>query len=304
MISPAVLAFIILVIVASLGVYIINTGNMYETEGFSAVSRQAALDCEKEYIACLKNNTITDKSKCQTDYYACIKRITNPSVSTATPASSIAQFKSSSVASAGALRSDTGTYDESGNPTGATKTRLDEIYKLLNAGAGERGQTADKLASYTASLGTLTPEFRKFLEQVQSRVGTEIVDPTPAQLALAQGSGVLPETTITTTSGTVTVPSLGGTKDKPVYLTGEQILALYSPAIKKIKPHQKPTEDLPSMEPEVDDEDDTEYAEIQRGRTRTASIRQMIRDDVAKVVREEVYGSRIGNPYEVTYDYA
>ena len=299
--GPALVAFIILIIAAAVGVYIVKSGDMNKAEGFSAESRAAALACEKEYNTCLRDTSITDKSKCQATYKKCIEAIVNPSVSTATlVASSTAGSKSSSAAAAGTLGQNKGTFDASGSATGATLTKYNELYKLLNASAQERGQTADKLASYNQTVATLTPEYKDYLKKVQASIGSTLPDPTDTQLSLAQGEGSLPQTKVTTSSGTLSVPALGGTKDKPIYLTGEQVLALYGPAVQKIKPHQKPKEQLPSYEPEVDDEDETEYGQIQKGRTILSSIRQMIRDDV----RDEIDGARVGNPYEIRYDYA
>ena len=273
---------------------------MMKPEGFDAASREAALVCEKAYADCMKNTRITDKSKCQSEYTTCIGKITNPSVSTATPAASTPGFGSTSVASAGALRSDPGTYDARGNPTGTTGT-----VTVGNPSEGQTTTSYGQLASAAmSSADSLSPAFDSFLKQVQSRLGTTTNEPTPSQLDLAQGAGLLPQTTVTTTTGSVSVPSFGGTKDKPVYLTGEQVVALYAPAVQKIKAHQKPQTALPSLEPTVSEEDTTEYASIQTNRPGVASIRQMIRDDVAQIVREETDAARTGNPYEVKYEYA
>jgi hypothetical protein len=297
--GPAILAFLILVIVATLGVYIVKSGNMYKPEGFDAASRQAALTCETNYVDCMKNRTITDKSTCQTTYRSCIASITNPSASNVSPDATDPKFRASSAAAAKINETlPTGTYDTAGNPTGTTGQVI-----LGNPSETQFTTSYGQLASTARAGLTASPEFAKFLEQVTSNLPATSLEPSAGQLDLAQGAGVLPQTTITTTSGSINVPALGGTKDRPVYLTGDQVLALYAPAVQKIKPHQRPSNQLPSMEPQVEEDDDTEYASIQKDRPAVASLRQMIRDDVAQIVREEVDGSRIGNPYEVKYDY-
>jgi hypothetical protein len=272
--KPEVLAVAILtlIIVAFAGTYIIKTSKSGIKENFDAASRTAALACEKSYNECLRAGT--SNTECTKQSSLCLTAITNPSVSTATPAASKGTGSSSSAAAAGTSGGNRGTYDASGNPTGATLTNYNELYKLVSASAENRGQTGAN-SSYSQAVATLTPEFKNFLKQVQANIATKVEDPTKEQLALAQGAGVAPVASAT--------PS-------------------YTPSATIIKPHEKVPLQLPTMTANLSTDKGTQAQEIAMNNIYTPSIRQMIRDDVKEVVREEVEANQINNPYAVNYE--
>lgn len=221
--SPALLAFLILLIMAAFGVWIIAKGNMFQIDGF--LTWKTLDNCETDYKTCNKI-----QQECENEKTACVRMV---------------------------------------------NSKLDKLI-----------ETSDQLAS--TSTETTTPILANVLKKIQGVPGT--VEPSNEQLNRVQGAELL--------------PILGGTKEKPVHLTAKEVLALYKPAIEKIKPHQTPSRQLTALEPKVNDQDETEYADILRSSPRTASIREMIRNDVADIVREEVDGANTGNPYEVKYDYS
>jgi hypothetical protein len=203
-----------------------------------------------------------------------LSAITNPSVSTATNAPSSGRASGTSAAAAGTAGSPTGTYDASGNPTGSTLTNYNELYKLLNASAQDRGQKANESSSYAQAVGALSPEFKNFLKAVQGNLATKVEDPTKEQLDLVQGAGVTPTAPLTTS---------------------------YQPSATIIKPHEKVPLQLPTMTATAQTDKDTQAQQIALNTVYTPSIRQMIRDDVRDVVREEVEANQINNPYAIDY---
>ena len=265
------LAVLALIIVSFAGSYIISSAKSGVKESFDSASRAAALKCEKEFQACLREGK--SNADCTKASNTCISAIVNPSVSTATPAPSTGAATSSSAVAAGTAGRGTGTYDASGNPTGETLTKYNELYKLVKATAADRGQSGDE-SEYAQAVGTLTPEFKKFLKEVQANVATKVEDPTDDQLALAQGAGLTPTPSAST----------------------------YTPSATIIKPHQTPFPTLPTITANAATDKGTKANKILIDSIYTPSIRQMIRDDVAKTVREEVEANQINNPYSIDYD--
>jgi hypothetical protein len=274
------LAILALIIVSFAGSYIIGSAKSGVKESFDSASRAAALECEKKYQTCLREGK--SNADCTKESNTCISAIVNPSVSTATPAPSTGAASSSSAAAASTYsasvnpemaRRATGTYDASGNPTGSTLTNYNELYKLVKATAADRGQTGDE-SEYAQAVGTLSPEFKKFLKEVQANVATKVEDPTDDQLALAQGAGLTPTPSAST----------------------------YTPSATFIKPHEKPPMTLPTMTANAPTDKGTKANKILIDSIYTPSIRQMIRDDVAQTVREEVEANQINNPYSIDYE--
>jgi hypothetical protein len=272
--KPEVLALVLLVLVSAIGAYIIYSPKAgLPKEPFSPDSRAAALLCEKSYNECVRAGTsIAD---CTKQSSVCLSAITNPSVSTAPNAPSTGLSGSSSAAAAGTAGGNKGTYDASGNATGATLTNYNELYKLVSASAQDRGQSGD-ITSYEQAVGALSPEFKDFLKQVQGNLATKVEDPTKDQLALAQGAGITP--------------------------TAKQPSVEYTPTPTIIKPHEKVPTMLPTMTASTESDKNTQAQQIALNAVYTPSIRQMIRDDVKDVVREEVEANQINNPYAVNYE--
>ncbi len=188
-IPPWLLAFGVLLVAVTIGATITKSFHGF-SEGFDAASQAALRLCEIKFVTCKNPVSRGGEGKtiaaCTTDYDACVKKVTNPSVSTATPAPSVGAAASGTSASGAQAASDiTGS--------GYTTTIPSEDYEALRKQA-LTGQTA-----------TLTPELEAFLKQVQSAIASETPDPTQAELDAAQGAGVVP-------SGT---ESLSGSTYKP-----------------------------------------------------------------------------------------
>jgi hypothetical protein len=244
-------AILTLVTVAFAGAYIIKTSKSGIPEGFDAASRAAALTCEKSYNECLKAGSSLET--CTKQSSVCLSAITNPSVSTATPAGSTGVAIS----------------------TSAPSTRVADG----TAGQPMPTPSADYQAAAAAALTglpqTMSSEWDSFLKQVQTKVGSSAVKPTDQQLALVQGAGLTPTAPLDPT---------------------------YKPSATIIKPHEKVPKQLPTMTASVGTDAGTKAQEIAMNNIYTPSIRQMIRDDVAQTVREEVEANQINNPYAVNYE--
>ncbi len=83
----------------------------------------------------------------------------------------------------------------------------------------------------------------------------------------------------------------------------DAIMAAYEKHQERIKPHETPSDILPSLTSKLATDKGTMAETIKAGEYLSPSVRQMIRDDVSKVVREEVEGSQYYNPHEVKYGY-
>jgi hypothetical protein len=83
----------------------------------------------------------------------------------------------------------------------------------------------------------------------------------------------------------------------------DAILAAYQKHQEVIKPHETPSNIIPSLTSKLATDKGTMAETIRAGEYLSPSVRQMIRDDVSKVVREEVEGSQYYNPHEVKYGY-
>ena len=152
------------------------------------------------------------------------------------------------------------------------------------AAAGTAGKTtptpsADYQAAAAAALTglpqTMSSEWSSFLKQVQSKVGGSAVQPTSQQLDLVQGAGLTPTAPLDPT---------------------------YKPSVTVIKPHEQVPKMLPTMTASTETDKNTQAQQIALNAVYTPSIRQMIRDDVKDVVREEVEANQINNPYAVNYE--
>lgn len=251
--KPEVLAFVLLVVVAAIGAYIIYSPKSglpegyTEQEGFDEASRAAALQCEKSYNECLKAGSSIET--CTKQSSVCLSAITNPSVSQVTKAPSTGAGTSSSAAATGTA--------------GQTTPTPSADYSAMAS------------AALTGVPATLSSEWNNFLKQVQTNLSSSAVKPTDKQLDLVQGAGVAPVLTAT--------PS-------------------YTPSQTVIKPHEQVPKMLPTMTALAATDKNTQAQQIALDSVYTPSIRQMIRDDVKDVVREEVEANQIHNPYAINYE--
>ena len=289
--KPEVLAFVLLVIVSAIGAYIIYSPKAGLPEGFDAASRAAALQCEKSYNECLRDGSTIET--CTKQSSVCLSAITNPSVSQVANAPSgiprktqadceresltctasqpiCAERKLACLAQVQSVE-EKRTYDSLGNPTGTTGKVI-----LGNPSENQVSVTyGDLAAAANSGKQILSSEWSSFLKQVQGNLGGSAVKPTAQQLDLVQGAGIAPVVAST--------PS-------------------YTPSQTVIKPHEQVPKMLPTMTALLDTDKNTQAQQIAMNTIYTPSIRQMIRDDVKDVVREEIEANQINNPYAVNYE--
>lgn len=238
-IPPWLLAFGVLVVAVGIGAYITKSFHGFpigdKTEGFDAASQAALRLCEIKFVTCKNPVSRGGEGKtiaaCTTDYDACVKKVTNPSVSTTTPAPSAGAATSGTSAQGAQAASD---VVGSGYTTTIPSADYDALRKMALT-----GQTA-----------TLTPELEAFLKQVQTAIASETPDPTQSELDAAQGAGVVPSgtgslsgssfykphtqviyphqtPTQTSTGSTATVPTDAG--------TGAEAILANAPALASIR---------------------------------------------------------------------
>ena len=88
---------------------------------------------------------------------------------------------------------------------------------------------------------------------------------------------------------------------KPQVITYNEFLAKYAPLTQQKKPHEQPAKQSTPITPSLETDRGTEAEKILRGSVLTPSMRDMIRRDVADVIREELEGAQYDNPYLVKY---
>jgi hypothetical protein len=248
--SAALTAFLLLVIVSALGVWIINRGSS-GIEGFDAASRAAAVACEKEYNLCVDSGDSIKDCTAETD--KCLKAILNPSVSDVDNAESNLTSSATSAASA--------------KTVGKTITPSSDYTALASA-------------ALTGKDATLSSDYEKFLKEVKTKITSGYPKPTGEQLNLAQGAGV-----------TLSESSSGGSTN-----------ATYTPLTQRIRPHENLPENFPTMTASASTDKGTGVDAILKDEKKMSSIRQMIRDEIASAVRDELSGSRLFNQYQINYE--
>lgn len=166
----------------------------------------------------------------------------------------------------------------------ATSASAAELYAASNGATGDLG-SGDKTLSdeykvrQSAALTGLRVEssdsYKKLLASLNERTlsGGGADKPTAAQLSLAQGDD-------TGYSGT-------GVAD-------------YKPHQEIIKPHMTPTQLKAAIQAKVAADRGTQAQTIQEESVLTPSVRDMIRNDVKKAIKDEIRD--INNEYEIQYD--
>lgn len=81
----------------------------------------------------------------------------------------------------------------------------------------------------------------------------------------------------------------------------EQGQAAYKPLQQIIKPHQTPEQPLPAMTADAPTDRGSGAENILADEKKLASIREMIRDETASAVRDELSKSRLFNEYQINY---
>ena len=261
MIPPWILALITLVVCAAIGVYYLNPALYpFVPEGYSVRTDQAK--CEGDRSACIEAGG--NNATCTTIYNACTTKAALANTQVSTVANAPSDYTQTATSAAAGVNYATNYKD--GTYTGDLKTgdkTLSDAYKLKQA---------------SAVTGLILPEsdaYKKLLASLSERTttGGGADKPTAAQLSLAQGDD-------TGYSGLTAAD----------YKAHQEI----------IRPHMTPAELKAAIIAKVASDRGTQAQEIQEGSILTPSVRDMIRDDVKKAIKDEIRD--INNEYEVSYE--
>lgn len=164
------------------------------------------------------------------------------------------------------------------NPALYTSVPDGFVSKEQNASPDSHADSEEDNAVSEGLTGTVVPEsdsYKKLLASLNERTlsGGGADKPTAAQLSLAQGDD-------TGYSGT-------GVAD-------------YKPHQEIIKPHMTPTQLKAAIQAKVAADRGTQAQTIQEESVLTPSVRDMIRNDVKKAIKDEIRD--INNEYEIQYD--
>jgi hypothetical protein len=260
MLPAWLLALIVLIVCSAIGVYYLNP-DLYWFVPEGFDVRSDAAACESERTLCI--NAGFGNSKCTTAYNTCTAAAAakNPLVSKTTPAPS------------------------SPNQIGSSAAATQAFVKMYKDGsyAGDLG-TGDKTNAnvyntvQAAALAGIDPKdtvsYKKFLDSIASRRSVEYDKPTDYDLSLAQG-------------------------DDTGY-SGAAVGAKYSPNQVILKPHMTPAELKAAIAASVLSDKGTKAQKIKEDSIQVPTLRDMIRNDVKKAVREEI--DEINNEYEIKYE--
>lgn len=218
--------------------------------------------CEASRTACIEAGG--DNKTCTTIYTDCTMKaaLANTKVSTTTnaPGDSTQTATSASAAELYAANYKDGTY--TGDLGSGDKT-LENEYNVKKAKA-LTGTTVESSDAYKKLLASLSE---------RTITGGGNTKPTDAQLSLAQGDD-------TGYSGSAA--------------------ADYKPHQEIIRPHMTPTQIKAAILAKVAADKGTQAQGIQESAILTPSLRDMIRDDVKKAIKDEI--REINNEYEIQYD--
>ena len=262
MIQPWLLALITLIVCSAIGVYYLNPAlYTFVPEGFFSV-RTDQKKCEASRTACIEAGG--DNKTCTTIYNDCTMKaaLANPTVSTTAnaPGDPTQTATSASAAELYAANYKDGTY--TGDLGSGDKTLANE-YNIKKAKA-LTGITVESSDAYKKLLASLSE---------RTITGGGANKPTDAQLSLAQGDD-------TGYSGSAA--------------------ADYKPHQEIIRPHMTPTQIKAAILAKVAADKGTQAQEIQESAILTPSLRDMIRSDVKKAIKDEIRD--INNEYEIQYE--
>lgn len=255
------LALLTLVVCAAIGVYYLNPAlYSFVPEGYTVRTDQAK--CETSRAACIDAGT--DNKTCTTIYNDCTMKaaVANPNVS---PTANAPGDPTQTATSASAAQYYAANYKD-GTYTG-------------DLGSGDKTLENEFAAKQKAALTGLSVEssdaYKKLLASLSERTttGGGNTKPTDTQLSLAQGDD-------TGYSGAAA--------------------ANYKPHQEIIRAHMTPTEIKAAILAKVASDRGTQAQTIQESAILTPSLREMIRSDVKKAIKDEIRD--INNEYEIQYE--
>lgn len=262
MIAAWLLALITLVICSAIGVYYLNPElYTFVPEGFFSVKTDQQ-KCEGSRSACIEVGG--GNATCTAIYEDCTMKaaLANPNVSKVpnAPSDPTQASTSSSAAKAYAANYRDGSY--TGDLGSGDKT-LENEYALRQRRALS-GLSVESSDAYKKLLASLS-------EKTTTGGGAE--KPTDLQLSLAQGD------------------------DTGYY---GNLPALYRPNQQIIRAHMTPEELKAAIIAKVTSDRGTQAQTIQEDSILTPSIRDMIRTDVKRAIKDEI--NAVNNEYEISYD--
>lgn len=150
--------------------------------------------------------------------------------------------------------------------------------------------------SATDSKGEMKQEMAEKAEKAEEPTTTDIASTplTQEQNLLLNKSGDLIKMV-----GEIAQKTYGPVKEQ--FEGFEQGQAAYKPLQQIIKPHQTPEQPLPAMTASAPTDRGSGAENILADEKKLASIREMIRDETASAVRDELSKSRLFNEYQINY---
>lgn len=262
-------ALVILVAVCAIGVYYVNGFHGLVPEGFFD-RRSDQQKCDSDYQACLKSGT---NASCTATYNTCNANAlaANSSVSTVANAPSSNQSGSSAVAA---------LHDVSGDMLGDLATG-NHVYKDLYSELASNALASRPSMGVTSSSASppaplsLEPKLQDFLKESRN---TGPNTPTGAQLSMAQGA-----------------------EEGNMVQDDQRISSSsYSPHQEIIRPNGFPRTVQPQLTATAASDAGTQAEHIRVSSPLSPSIREMIRDDIKKTIKEEL--DSVNHPYSINYE--
>ena len=255
------LALVTLIVCSAIGVYYLNPELYKGLVPEGYTVRTDQAKCEASRTACIEAGG--GNATCTTIYNDCTMKaaLANPNVSTTANAPGSTTQTATSASAAQNYAANYRDGSYTGDLGSGDKTLLDE-YKVKQSAAltGIRAASSDAYKKLLASLSERTTN------------GGGADKPTDAQLSLAQGDD-------TGYSGAA---------------------ADYKPHQQIIRPHMTPAEVNAAIQARVSADRGTQAQTIQEESVLTPSVRDMIRNDVKKAIKDEIRD--INNEYEIQYE--
>lgn len=309
---PSVIAFIVLVVVCAIGVYIIRTArfDFADTESFAVdlnacerefeTCKQMKLDCETKRLQCMSDaskqkDPVLAVKLCESQFETC-KNVDCDMQKQLCAKGGIGSAAATSSLGAGTFKPSTGPSSAYSSVAAAAvvgpAATAEKVKRYCQNGYEDcmvRGNPVAQCSrNYKACEQQLVTESGQVSAMQQEidrlKAGAQKsgagVTPTAAQLNAAQG--------------------VGSSVATPV-LTREEILATYAPHLLTIKPHQSAPTPRTPLTASVPTDKGTGAEAILSSSVVTPSLRDMIRRDVSDVIRQELEGAQYDNPNEIKY---
>jgi hypothetical protein len=281
-------ALVILVAVCAIGVYYVNGFHGLVPEGFFD-RRSDQQKCDSDYQACLKSGT---NASCTATYNTCNANAlaANSTVSTVANAPSSNQSGSSAVAA---------LHDVSGDMLGDLATG-NHVYKDLYSKLASNALASQPSMGVTSSSASppaplsLEPKLQDFLKESRN---TGPNTPTGAQLSMAQGGvGSMAQGQV----GSMAQGQMGSMAQGQVGRRENDYASSYSPHQEIIRPNGFPRTVQPQLTAIAASDAGTQAEQIRASSPLSPSIREMIRDDIKKTIKEEL--DSVNHPYSINYE--